>query len=1130
MKHLMLVLLVLAIIATSSLSQVANKRPMTSPHRNSIRPILLDYDIPHSPPKTQEVVQLPEWRKILDQAKGMIETEFSKDAAPIIAKAFDAAMKDKNSTEADRKIICSVLMGNIPAKLHYNIEKIYPPFFSLSLEEQKRIFDSVPSDWIFPNTADHGGFLIRIKRYDEGLKLLKTGVMEGEWEKAKSYIIESTFPKEMQISTVKAWEKSARSNHNRFLWLAVLDNYRRMARIDDLQRSFQPALNTIKHHPAELRKLAKMCSDMRWNYALKKIIAIAPSALQPRTDMDALTVFDNTLRAGDRSKVDQTIKLIKSDYPRIYSYLSSYERIQQMYNLGWEDLALNMMEENPRYQDLQMQQLLIYETAFNPDKYRYWMNKFDIEKNRWRGNIVTSAISNKNVIYNEPERAIQMINNGIEYYPDDPTFYRDLMRAYSQAGYTNRVISIAESALSKAYHLEKEIDRKNLSTMIIDELWSATRYTDYYPVAIDRIWELRNRVFESTIVYIAMQMEQDSKFEEALKWLNSRPETRSNAQSVNGERSLYSKESYDIRLRCLLKLGKKDSLDKVLDEAQKRYPDYPFIDHVRDLTGSLESQKQAKIEADKETAKRLADATPPNMGPEDILPYAYMIWAGRLSVMQNNSVDMSQMPEIKPGWREGSQISVDLFKERIDGLVPFVKWVWRMAPEGTYIVNANGNSALKAVLSGFDQMNEKSLGGSFYFASILTAPSLPEADLQDSIGKHAEEWWKNMTSEDRESLLTVLNKEHLNKDSITALKESPIEGLPEWVNRLKGKSAADMAKTGFLTGLVKGIAGFTSSVTGFVGDAFSQAGKAVMNLISGNHDESAPDKSAEAYKLLGKAETSLEKAQALNLLAQTEQDEALDKIEELMPQFLLSIDEGDPPNQLIQAGQAIYTAAKENRDAAKRAAVMIEQITDYSPGTKANLAEYDALVHFWAGENYKGLQSVFHKTFFADIDYADPFAAITCNQVPPEARKLIAVRLESILLEEKPTLSKLTQAILNMERYADIRESSPEGLKLVADILNNYVKIIDTIVPRKFLDKIEMNIYGYSQDKNIPVDVSASWCNLLESAYRKGAQKPGDMEALSMPLKKKFDNYTNDNFRNTEGYQKLKIMLDSLGN
>lgn len=44
---------------------------------------------------------------------------------------------------------------------------------------------------------------------------------------------------------------------------------------------------------------------------------------------------------------------------------------------------------------------------------------------------------------------------------------------------------------------------------------------------------------------------------------------------------LFHPDTYELRLNCLLSLGKKDEERKVLEEATRLYPDHPFTERVR---------------------------------------------------------------------------------------------------------------------------------------------------------------------------------------------------------------------------------------------------------------------------------------------------------------------------------------------------------------------------------------------------------------------------------------------------------------------------------------------------------------------------------------------------------------------
>ncbi|MHB1001656.1 MAG: hypothetical protein ACYC27_20655 [Armatimonadota bacterium] len=1129
MKYRIFALLIILTV-TPAAAQVIRDIQVPVPHNQNYRPVN-ELENPHHMQMPPAPKPLAPWQIILNKCKEDVFQGRSKDAAPVIASALYAVMKDKNASDSDRKNVCSLLMGNIPPELGFYGERIMTPFYELPVSEQKKIYKMVPHEWLFTQPGAHGGFLIMIGEYKKGLELLKLGAVKGEWDTARFFIMEKNLPVEMRLPTIRAWEKEALKGRKSYLLLTVLDFYRRSTRIDDFQKSFTPALNVIKRNPSALRDLAKICDRMKWKDGLNKIEAISPSILAPRNMQEALAVFDRALRENDRSEADSAIKMINKRFPVAYGYLSTYDRLRQMFRLGWQDMGYKLIRSQDRIIDLQIKQLLLRESAFDKKQLNFWMKKF-IDRNYpdQTKSMITGAVSDS--IDREPELAVAVLNNALRFYPEDPLLLNYLSKAYERAGYTNRVIDIALDSLNNS----AEDGKWNSS--ILSTLWSSTQYTDYALEIRKRVWKIRNRLTEGDILNIAHRLEQDSRDpQEALKWLNAglhKTPPPPAGLDLTHTSSLYNINAYELRLRCLVKLNRTAKIDSLLNEAKIRYPNYPFADHVRDLQASIKVEKESKIAMAKETEKRIAESTPPKIDPEDMLPYAFTMWIGRIiaNPASGTSVDPDQMPEIKPGWRDGTQIAVDLFKYRIDELIPFVQWIQNIAPEGTYLVNKEGNSAIKAVLSGFNQMNEQSLGGAFYFAAILTAPDeADQAQLEESIKLHADDSWKNMSTEDKDKLILILNEHSLNQNALSALKNSESTEISKWAEKLVGKQDTETADvtqsgiTGFFAGIVKACGAFISSAAKKAGEIFASAGNAVSNIIHDPKEEMRD----QALNDLDKAETSTDKANALVYLANADQEETIKRIEKLMPQLLIIEGDGDPPAPLMTAARSVYTAVKEDRTLANRASKLLDQAAEFSPFSKANLANYNAMVHFWTGEYDQGLNYLFHSTYWEEIDFNGPIAALVCAEVPSKARLKIAEQLEWTIMETRPMPSRLIQSISNMDSFAEFREKSPEGMSMLANILTRYIRKTNTIIPREFIEKAEWRLYEVGKDEKMPDTVRKDWYELVAASYRKGIKGPGDAKALCMPLRRNFQNWEHDDFRNTETYRRLDKLAKSFG-
>ena len=1097
------------------------KDPYRSPHQHPPRRYEQNLPPNYAPPQRPKPAPLAPWQILLNTSKDHVQQWRPKEAAPILVKTLGMIIKDRKVSISDKKRVCSILMGSIPPdwRPSPDMDRMpEPPFYTLPLNEQKRIFNMVPNDWLFPRKADLGGFLLTIKDYTKGLRILRQATIEGDWEQASFFFVNRSIPEELQSSTIRQWRQEAERIRNPYMWLAVLEMQRRTGRIADFLASFDPATNAVRRHPKELRQLAQMCDRMRWRAGIRKIEAISPSILAPENMKEALGVFNRALNDGDRIKANAAIRMIHRDYPEAFRHLSTSMHLQTMFRLGWRDMALSLVGDPARIIDLGTKELIIRESAFDKDDLNHWIREFNDPKNPRQSRNLIAGAARGNGPPVEPERIVAIMQCGLRYFPDDPMLTNVLSNAYSQAGYTNRVIDLTFGMLKNMD--ENEARRSGT----ISGLWSSTQYTDYFPEVKRRIWKMRKLLSQQDFVTIARQLEQNREPAEALKWFEmGRSIAPDDSTRLNGA-SLYTIDAYNLQLRCLVKLRKRAATDKILREAKKRYPDHPFENEVTNLRSSISAEAQARIDNEALTRQRMREGTPPQLSADDQLPYAYVMWIARLQVKNpgGTAVDWSQMPELKPGWRDGLDVSRKFFNQETNEVLPFVKWVRKVSDKNKYISDHAGNPAIESVYNGFIQMDEPALGAQYFLVAILTAPAdTSELQVRKLISKYADQSWMNLSEEQKKELATILRRERIYPDAASAFKNASVDKeLIKWTASLKGSSLSGTKR--FFAGIFRGIGDFFSSTARTIGKGFSRASASISNLL---HRKPPPDELSEAGALadLRRAETSVDKTNALARLSQSDQEEALSKIEAMMPQLLILNSDSDPPDGLVEGARTAYTAASKERTLAPRAAKVLHRAAGFSTSAMQNLAQYDAMVHFWAGEYELGVDALFHRTSWDFMEYRDAFSALACSEVPAPARTLIAVRLDRYLEAERTIPSKLLVSIESFDRFAEIRSISSEGLSMIARILTKCVGRTTTIIPRKLLDEEERWYRIVSEDPKMPGTVRNDWYKLIEATYHKAIREPGDGKALVMPLKRSLEYRVN-----TESYRKLDNLVKAL--
>jgi tetratricopeptide (TPR) repeat protein len=229
---------------------------------------------------------------------------------------------------------------------------------------------------------------------------------------------------------------------------------------------------------------------------------------------------------------------------------------------------------------------------------------------------------------------------------------------------------------------------------------------------------------------------------------------------------LFHPETYEMRLTCLLRLGRTEDAKRVLDEARRLYPDHPFTDRVQGLAQIAITEWNEELKREIERWQNLAA---PNYAALVRLAYA-TVKAGKTNEAKGIADKlMAGMPE----WREGYIRAVEFFARRIDAVAPFARWVSETAS------NSRWRHAVEEAGNAIRILGETSLYGAFMLSSVLLFSdsegdqpqrmALPH-ELTQLVEVASKDWWFLMTDEDKERLRSVLTEERINMHALNQLK------------------------------------------------------------------------------------------------------------------------------------------------------------------------------------------------------------------------------------------------------------------------------------------------------------------------------------------------------------------------
>jgi tetratricopeptide (TPR) repeat protein len=740
----------------------------------------------------------------IKRAEMLILLNRPDEVARHIVQAIEILSKDPKSPVDLKRYACDLLMGRLPVELRtrrmqlgYDYEGwLFPsPFSTLPAERRKQISQLVPKEWLFPTKVSEGWFLLSIGEREKGLAVLKEAAIEGDIRETIHALMSNSISKEQRAQIAQSWLQEAERTENPFLWLVALHLLWRTGQIDAFRASFQKALERLKDQPALLLDLAEMCRRMGWVAEQKQVLALLPPSLRPApTIADIRREFTRALDEGDFAKTKALVRAL-TDFPDHFrSIVLSADSIRKMLGRGWHDfvvelIQLDLVPELP----YDTKEVLLQDAAFNPSRFSHWMRLFlskpEGDIRRSGVNLLQSAASEQ-----EPERAIWLLEQGLLIFPDEPRLLESLALAYDRAGYPHRAIEMLKDLVKRS--LEVGI----VESGALGEIWDiALRYNQlpeieawlkeqrpnfplgYFP-AIARLYlqiakpkEALNWLEEALAiakergwlgdaeihaqVYYTLRSPDPSAVEEAMK-------LRAKVARTN---MLFHPDTYEMRLTCLLRLGMTEDAKRVLEEAKRLYPDYPFTDRVQGLAQIAITEWNEELKREIERWQNLAA---PNYAALVRLAYA-TVKAGKTNEAKELADKlMAGMPE----WREGYIRAVEFFTHRIDAVVPFARWVMETVPKFRF---ASWRHAIESTGNAIRTIGEPSLYGAFMLSSVLLFPEFESRQPQRMVRLHeltqlvevaSKDWWFSITDEDKERLRSVLTKERINMHALNQLK------------------------------------------------------------------------------------------------------------------------------------------------------------------------------------------------------------------------------------------------------------------------------------------------------------------------------------------------------------------------
>ncbi len=1178
------------------------------------------------------------------------------EVARQLAQALEILSKDSKAPVDLKRYICDLLMGRLPAELRqrrtqlgYDYEGwLSPsPFATLTTDTQKRILQLVPKEWLFPTKANEAWFLLSTGEKEQGLKLLREATMEGDATSAIHALMSRFAMREEQIQIARSWLRDAEQTVNPFLWLVSLKLLWQTQQMDAFRASFPKALHALEDQPALLYELANLCEKMKWEEGHKQVLALLPPSLKPTVTVANISdKFHRALDEGDLTKVKALIRVL-TDFPNNFlSIVLSANSIRKMLGHKWHDfvvelIQLDLVPELP----YDTKQVLLYDATFNPSLFSHWMRLFMSKPVGTPHETAVNLleITAGDINEHEPERAIWLLEQGLLIFPNEPRLLRPLALAYERAGYPNRAIEILKELVKR--YAEAGIINSNL----LSQLWDIAFRYKQLPELMDWLKGQRKDLPLGYFVAIARLWMQHNKPQEALQWLDEafaiarkrgwlkdaeihaliyrllrspNPQDFKQALKLQAEvertAGLFHPDTYELRLNCLLSLGKKDEERKVWEEATRLYPHHPFTERVRGRAQIAITDWEGEF---KRQVERWQKLSAPNYSSLVHLAYA-TVKAGKEKEAKGIA---DKLMAAHPEWKEGYLLAVEFFSHRIDALVPFARWVYNIAPKLQFIA---WRYAVDSIGAAIEMIGENSLAGVFVLASVLLLPDLEGERLDEAlqlVELNANKWWSSLTPEDREKLKLVLTKERVNPYSLNWLETrtylvgfSGGEELRQWLESLKRSQTqsahllicqlkqqlpkldreqvrnlvaqlerADWNDANWcplvtpLAGmeLPKQIAqkGFREEAVALLKIALKHApdeqkaklmaqlteltgklpeGPKGIEALNGKawllHAQAAwqaqrlDEAKRAALKALGSELPLKDQAEALKILAGIDPELALDQISQRFSYFLVREPNTDSPLHLLMLADVLYQIAERHKELATKVLPLLERTCEFSEGMKIDGFSKTALVHFWAGNNLRGIALLFEPLDRGKVQWnlSKIMGIMVRADVPENARKQIAEHLKSYLQNRKVSLSLLADELGNVRELNLLGSFNPQTRRLLfevstdslvelAQILQQRLDSAEGIVPREFLEKTLWKVKGFavikkpfSQERLLPDEVVEAWWQLFETAFHKAVKTSGDANSLKRWLREFWTEQPDTYFNQTIWFERLKKLTE----
>lgn len=743
------------------------------------------------------------------------ESENEREAAQLLCKAWNLLLNEPITAAELRVEIFQTL---------FKTTSLHPyrcVFMSLSPKEQQEFVATLRENDPALTKSQIANAYLLVGEFEKGVELLRQAAIEGNWSDTV-FLLQMDLPKENLRWIQRQWRKEALKTRNPNLWLAVM---KLACKVEpqSFRKDFKTAFEAVKGDEKLMKDLAELALQCDFEEGYWEVYASIKPTTEPQTIWDFLAGFDHALATRNLTMAKRWVAALGEGHPVSHKgSLLAIHRIRKMVQNGWRNWLAELL--TPESFSGFTLLTILKEEEFSEEHFNFWVKRFlqpDNEKRRSELKSTLKSLCSELEFRQENEKALRLLEWSVSIFPEDVDFLGSMARKYKVLGYWapayesyQRVfIKVAgEDLVAHRTNFKSEwlaLDKSQEETLhglaeIIHSLFEIATRLKRLSELRDWLWAERQKFALPFYVLIAKKWWQENEPGEAVRWIEEALRV-AKERNWTGDASLQAKfhslpvwaereklrtqfarteglfypETFILRVRCLLALGKRDEAKQIASEAKSLYPNYPFhfaIHEWKDLS-SIDWDEAIRLQAETMQDDYFQESI--DLPIRDLFLLA---WTLVRSDRCNEASKLAEkfFPE-RHHLVQGLLLAFDLFKRRVEGCLPFWKWLQTSAGNFAWGFLWETATAIKSV-------GETSLANALVLTVLLCSDESVDAKANRRLIFQLwtqDENWQVLNPEDKAVLEAVIAK-RLNPSALQDLLDfARDETFRNWLSHLR---------------------------------------------------------------------------------------------------------------------------------------------------------------------------------------------------------------------------------------------------------------------------------------------------------------------------------------------------------